>query len=119
MKELTEKNVYLFAAHHYYNPTGASTDEFEEDLKRFKYIKRLVNKYLESGYLPERLIMNHLIVICNVFGIEPGIKILGLKMEGRHWPVLKPFLLYLKYLKEDEFTNIAMDHNVVNRLREI
>lgn len=119
MNELTEKNVYLFAAHHYYNPTGTSTDEFEEDLKRFKYIKRLVNRYLETGILSERLIMNHLIVICNVFGIEPGIKILGLKMEGKHWPVLKPFLLYLKYLKEDEFTNIPMDPNVVEVLRKI
>lgn len=117
--ELSEKNVYLFAASQYYNPKGTDTEEFEEDLKRFKYVKRLVNRYIETGVLADRLIMNHLIVICNVFGIEAGIKILGLKMEGKHWPVLKHFLLYLKYLKEDEFTNIDMDVKVVERLRNI
>ena len=115
--ELTEKNLLLYAAKNYYNPLGASSDEFEEDLKKFKYIKRLVNRYLDSGELSERLIMNHLIVVFNVFGIEAGVKILGLKLEGRHWPVVKPFLLYLKYIKNDEFTNINMDKIVVEKLR--
>ena len=117
--ELTEKNLLLYAAKHYHNPLGASSDEFEEDLKKFKYIKRLVNRYLDGGDLSERLIMNHLIVVFNVFGIEAGVKILGLKLEGRHWPVVKPFLLYLKYLKNDEFTNIPMDNSVVEVFRKI
>ena len=116
--ELTEKNLLLYAARHYHNPLGASSEEFEEDLKKFKYIKRLVNRYLETNELAERLIMKHLIVVFNVFGIEAGVKILGLKLEGRHWPVIKPFLVYLKYLQSDEFTNIAMDENVVSILRK-
>tara|TARA_B000000532_G_C18721288_1_gene342676 strand:+ start:131 stop:499 length:369 start_codon:yes stop_codon:yes gene_type:complete len=116
--ELTEKNLLLYAARHYHNPLGASSEEFEEDLKKFKYIKRLVNRYLETNELAERLIMNHLIVVFNVFGIEAGVKILGLKLEGRHWPVIKPFLVYLKYLQSDEFTNITMDENVVSILRK-
>ncbi len=116
--ELTEKNLLLYAAKHYHNPLGASSEEFEEDLKKFKYIKRLVNRYLETNELAERLIMNHLIVVFNVFGIEAGVKILGLKLEGRHWPVIKPFLVYLKYLQSDEFTNITMDENVVSILRK-
>ncbi len=116
--ELTEKNLLLYAARHYHNPLGASSEEFEEDLKKFKYIKRLVNRYLETNELAERLIMNHLIVVFNVFGIEAGVKILGLKLEGRHWPVIKPFLVYLKYLHSDEFTNITMDENVVSILRK-
>ena len=116
--ELTEKNLLLYAARHYHKPLGASSEEFEEDLKKFKYIKRLVNRYLETNELAERLIMNHLIVVFNVFGIEAGVKILGLKLEGRHWPVIKPFLVYLKYLQSDEFTNITMDENVVSILRK-
>jgi hypothetical protein len=116
--ELNEKNLLLYAAKNYHNPLGASSEEFEEDLKKFKYIKRLVNRYIETGELAERLIMNHLIVVFNVFGIEAGIKILGLKLEGKHWPVIKPFLIYLKYLKSDEFTNIQMDDKVVDILRK-
>ena len=117
--ELTEKNLLLYAAKNYYKPLGASSDEFEEDLKKFKYIKRLVNRYLDGGELSERLIMNHLIVVFNVFGIEAGVKILGLKLEGRHWPVVKPFLIYLKYITNEEFTNIIMDPKVVDKLRDL
>ena len=117
--ELSESNVYLYAAQNYYNPRGADQEEFDKDIKRFKYIKRLVNRYLETGDLSERLILNHIIVVFNVFGIEAGIKILAVKLEGRHWPVVKPFLVYLKYIKNDEFTNIEIDQTVVNKLRAI
>ena len=118
-KELTDGNVYLFAAHNYYNPKGANQQDVEEDLKRFKYIKRLVNQYLKSGDLSERLILNHIIVVFNVFGIEAGVKILALKLAGRHWPVVKPFLIYLKYITNEDLTGIDMDHHVVNILRKI
>ena len=69
--DLTEENLFLFAAKHYYNPQFSDIEEFYEDLKRFKYIKRLVNRYLDNGDLTERLILNHLIVVFNSFGIDP------------------------------------------------
>lgn len=117
--ELTEENLLLYAAKAYYKPNFSDIEEFYEDLKRFKYIKRLVNRYLEHEELSERLILNHLIVIFNSFGIEPSLKILKLKLEDRHWPVIKPFLIYLKYIKDDDITGPLMDPMVVDRLRQI
>jgi len=117
--ELTEDNLFLYAAKHYDNPTFKDVDEFHEDLKRFKYIKRLVNRYLDQNDLAERLILNHLVVVFNVFGVEATLNILGLKLDQRHWPVIKPFLIFLKYIKNDQLTEIEMDKLVVERLREI
>ena len=118
-KELTEKNLLLYAAKHYSNPTFSDIDDFHEDLKRFKYIKRLLNRYLETDDLSERLILNHLIVIFNMFGIEAALNILDLKLEEKHWPVIKPFLIFLKYIKNDQYTGITMDPTVVEALRKI
>ena len=84
MDNLTESNL-LYAAKHYYNPRFSDIDEFYEDLKRFKYVKRLVNRYLDDKDLAERLILNHLIVIFNAFGIEPSINMLKVKLDERHW----------------------------------
>lgn len=117
--ELTEQNVLLYAAKHYYKPQFSDIEEFYEDLKRFKYIKRLLNRYLEQGELAERLILNHLIVIFNSFGIEGSLNILDLKLNDRHWPVIKPFLVYLKYIKDDQYTGISMDQHVIDVLRKI
>ena len=117
--ELTEENLMLYAAKAYYKPKFSDIEEFYEDLKRFKYVKRLANRYIEHGELAERLILNHLIVIFNSFGIEPSIKILKLKLDHKHWPVVKPFLIYLKYITDDQVTGFPMDPIVVNRLREI
>ena len=117
--ELTEENLLLYAAKAYYKPNFSDIEEFYEDLKRFKYIKRLVNRYLEHEELSERLILNHLIVIFNSFGMEPSLKILKLKLEERHWPVIKPFLIFLNYIKNDKYTGITMDPEVVNVLRKI
>lgn len=117
--ELTEDNLFLYAAKHYYNPKFSDIEEFYEDLKRFKYIKRLVNRYLEQDELAERLILNHLIVVFNSFGIEASCNILELKLDEKHWPVIKPFLIYLKYIKDDQYTGIAMDAYVVDELRKI
>lgn len=119
MNLLNEKNLPLYAAKHYYNPSFSDIDEFHEDLKRFKYIKRLVNRYLETGNLADRLLLNHIIVIFNVFGIEPALNMLKVKLEERHWPVIKPFLIYLNYVKNDELTGIEMDDKVVEFLRKI
>ena len=119
MNLLNEKNLPLYAAKHYYNPSFSDIDEFHEDLKRFKYIKRLVNRYLETGNLADRLLLNHIIVIFNVFGIEPALNMLKVKLEERHWPVIKPFLIYLNYIKNNELTGIEMDDKVVAFLRKI
>ena len=118
-KELNDKNLFLYAAKHYRSNKLADADEFNEDLKRFKYIKRLLNRYIESDELSERLILNHLIVVFNVFGIEAALNILDFKLEDKHWPVMKPFLIFLNYIKNDKYTGITMDPEVVNVLRKI
>ena len=88
-------------------------------MKRFKYIKRLANRYLETGELAERLMLNHLIVVFNVFGVEAGLNILELKLEEKHWPIVKPFLIFLKHIQNDQYTEVAMDQRVVEELRKI
>ena len=117
--ELTEKNLILFAAQNYRKPNFSDIEEFYEDLKRFKYVKRLINRYLEHDELAERLILNHLIVVFNSFGIEGALNILELKMDECHWPVLKPFLIYLRYIKDNEYIGINLDPGVVDKLRNI
>ena len=118
-KELTEKNLFLYAAKHYQNPKFADIDEFNEDLKRFKYIKRLLNRYLETDDLAYRLLLNHFIVVFNMFGIEAACNILELKLDRRHWPIVKPFLIFLNYIKNDQYIGITMDPYVVDKLRKI
>jgi len=118
--ELTSKNLILYAAQHYYNPTCIDSEEFFSDLKRFKYVKRLLNKYVSSNELSERLILNHLIVIFNVFGNEAGVEMLALKIEGiEQWNALKPFLIFLKAITNDDLTGISMDKNVIKTLRDM
>ena len=118
-KNLNDSNVQLYAAKHYYNPTFSDIEEFNEDLKRFKYIKRLINRYLDQENMAERLLLNHIIVVFNVFGIEPALNILKVKLDERHWPVVKPFLVFLNYIRNDQLTGIKMDQYVVEVLRKI
>lgn len=117
--QLTDDTLFLYAAKHYYNPQFSDIDEFFEDLKRFKYIKRLVNRYIDTDEFPHRLLLNHIIVIFNVFGIEAALKILELRLDDKHWPVIKPILLYLSYIRNDQYTGIEMDQTVVKFLRTI
>lgn len=118
-ESLTEDNFLLFAAKHYYNPTCIDAEEFHEDLKRFKYVKRLLNRYLDQKTLAERLILNHLIVIFNVFGMGAGLKMLEYRLDDKHWPIVKPFLIFLKVIPNDKYTGIQMDEQVVEELRKI
>ena len=119
--DLNEDNLFIFAAKHYYNPLGVDANEFEEDLKRFKYIKRLVNRYINGDDLATRLILNHLVVVFNVFGIDGGLAILNFKMTTKHMHVLKPFLIFLKTIVNDDerFIGISQDFIVVEELRKI
>jgi|TARA_R110000803_G_scaffold72306_1_gene135948 hypothetical protein len=119
MLQLTKDNLTLYAAQHYVNPLCIDSEEFFEDLKKFKYVKRLLNRYRDTGVLSERLILNHLIVIFNVFGYQAGLDILELKVELEHWGTLKPFLIFLKAINNTEYTNIEMDKVVVESLRAI
>jgi hypothetical protein len=119
MEDLTDSTLFLYAAKHYYNPQFSDEEEFFEDLKRFKYVKRLVNRYLETGEFPHRLLLNHIIVIFNVFGIDASLKMLEFRLDEKHWPVIKPILLYLSYIRNDQYTGIPMNQNVVEFLRKI
>ena len=78
-----------------------------------------MNRYLETNKLTERLILNHLIVVFNSFGHEAALEILKLKMNDKHWPIVKPFLIFLKYIRNDQLTGISQDKIVVEALRKI
>ena len=117
--KLDENNFVLFAARHYYSPRCIDAEEFYEDLSRFKYVKRLVNRYGRGGDLGERLLLNHLTVILNVFGTQPGLKMLEYKIPEYDWPILKPFLVMLKAIEASQYTSIKMDENVIDKLRLI
>ena len=127
--KLDMSNFLLYAAKHYDNPQCFDTIEFYEDLKRFKYIKRLLNRYVEDGDLKERLILNHIVVLFNLFGVYPSIRMLFLKCEGME-SLLIPFLIALNNLPERVenigienktilTSDINLDQNVVNILRNI
>ena len=97
--ELNEENYLLFAIKYYENPHAATMEDFEEDLKRFKYIKRLLKKYVVSGELKQHLILNHLIICFNIFG-ECAIPLLFYKIEKEYWSILKTFLLFLNRIPD-------------------
>ena len=126
--KIDETNFLLFAAKHYDNPQCFDTLEFYEDLARFKYIKRLFNRYEESGDLKERLIINHLIILYNVFGIATT-KMLFFKLDGQ-LHLLKPFIVLMGHMpdvvrgigienKTIISSDIPMDENIVQILRKI
>ena len=116
---VTEDNYLIVAAKHYNNPQCSSTDEFYADLDRIKYIKRIINRYLETGELSDRLLLNHIIVFCNVFGIEIGVKMMAVKLEYKYWSVIKTILVFLKYIEPTDLIGIDMDANVITILRKI
>jgi len=98
-EKLDESNALLYAAKYYDNPNCYDTIEFYDDLKRFQYLKRLFNKYKDTGEIKERLIINHIIILCNVFGPVHCTRLLFLKLDGYH-DVLKPILEFLGIMPE-------------------
>lgn len=129
IEKLDESNFLLYAAKHYDNPQCFDTAEFYEDLKRFKYIKRLINRYIKTGDLKERLILNHIIALVNVFGPEPAVRMLFLKLAG-YEQYIKPFFVLLSIMPERVenigvynetiiSSDIALDFEIIKRLREI
>ena len=110
-------NASLYAAKNYDNPGCTDTLEFYDDFKRFKYIKRLFNKYKESGNLKYRLILNHIIVIYNQFGQEGGTRLLFLKLHG-YYPQLIPFLSILNRCPERvEQIGLPTENIITNNIK--
>ena len=125
--DLNEKNFLLYAMKEYDNPQCVQVEEFYDDVKKVKYIKRLLNQYLNEGILKERLLLNHIIFFYNVFPVRSATRILFLKIEEEFWPILKTFLVYLSYMPEiiDSINgrsilsdDVQLDQHVVDRLRK-
>lgn len=119
--ELNEKNHLLFAIKHYENPQSVTVDDFMEDMKKFKYLKRLLKRYLKTGVLRTNLILNHLIVLFNVFG-DGTLPLLMYKLEREYWSALKTFLLYLNRYPdyaEGCFSGIDVDPQIQLVLKEL
>jgi len=126
-ENLTEKNFQLFAMKYYLNPHCTDLLEFHDDLKRIRYIKRLFKKYQESGEMKERLVINHLIVLYNMFESRAMTRMLFLKLDG-YLHYLKPFLMFLNYYPVDlghiegatiRDSDIGVDQGIVKILRKI
>ena len=121
--ELNEKNFAMFAMKLYNNPQCLGLDEYKDDLNRLKYVKRLLRKYFKNGILRERLILNHIIILANVFGVDGAVKMLFYKVEEELHPLLKTFLVFLQYLPEkhegSEYDLIPLDNHVIEILRKI
>ena len=125
---LTDENFILYAAKHYDNTQCHSFDEFMDDIKRIKYIKKLVTRYLETGDLKERLILNHIIILHNVFDKTALCRMIFLKM-GNMLPQIKPFFILLntwpdkvydvRKKGEIDTETIQLDGKIVEVLRKI
>ena len=118
-EKITPANWLMYAMHNYNNPQCEGEEEFNEDVKRFKYLKRLLKKYDETGNLKERLILNHIIVLQNVFGVDASGVLLFFKIDKEYWSVLKTFMIFLDMLPEQEMTQIKTDLKVWNTLDQI
>ena len=118
-EKITPQNVIMYAIKNYDNPQCEGEKEFEDDLKRFKYIKRLLRRYYDTGVLKERLLLNHLIVLNNVFSMEAATTLLLYKIQPTYWPALKSFLIFLNSIRENELTEIEHDENVLEILGKI
>ena len=117
--KLTKDNITMYAIKHYRNPSCEGMSEFDDDMKRFKYIKRLFRKYEESGILKERLLLNHIIILNNLFGAEASSTLLFFKTERQHWAALKSFLEFLNIMPEHDLIDIKSDENVKQKLMEL
>ena len=118
-EKITSENVMMFAIKYYDNPQCEGEKEFYDDMKKFKYIKRLLRKYRDSGVLKERLLLNHIIVLNNLFGPEACVTLLLFKIQKEYWDTLKSFLLYLNIIREDELQEIKENKDVLEILRKL
>ena len=118
-KEITKDTWLLYAQQNYDNPTFTKEQEFLDDLKRFKYLKRLFRRYKLTGEIKVRLIVNHIIVLQNVFGVEAACILLLYKIDEQYWPILKTVLEHLDYLYPHELNEVEIDENIKKLLEEL
>lgn len=119
--ELNEDNYLIFAIKFYNNPQAVTKEDFEDDLKRIKYIKRLLKRYKNTGELKTHLILNHLTVLFNVFD-DAAVPLLFFNLEKDLWSYIKSFLLFLNRLPEypkSEIDNVKVDDNCISQLQKI
>ena len=119
--ELNESNYLLFAIKFYDNPQAVTKDDFDDDLKRIKYIKRLLKRYKNTGELKTHLILNHLTVLFNVFG-DATVPLLFYNLEKDLWSYIKSFLVFLNRIPEypkTEIDKIEGDADCLSKLQEI
>lgn len=120
-EELNEDNFLIFAIKNYENPQSVTKEDFDKDLNHFKYIKRLLKRYKKTGELKEHLLINHFIILFNIFG-EATTPMLFYKMESSMWPQVKTFLLFLNRLPDYPKTtihDIEIDLDCMNQLQKI
>jgi len=123
-EELNKDNYLLFAIKFYDNPQAVTKDDFDNDLKRIKYIKRLLNRYKNTKVVEDlkvHLILNHLIILFNVFN-DAAVPLLFFKLGEEYWPILKSFLIFLNRLPEyprTAISNIDVDENCLKILQSI
>jgi hypothetical protein len=114
----------LYAMKHYDNPQCQTVEEFDQDLKKFLYLKKLLSRYSRDNELKERLILNHIIIIYNLFN-EAATNMLFFKIDEEYWPMLITFLTYLERMPETVpnysivASEIPLDQNIIDRLRKI
>ena len=116
--ELNEDNFLLFAIKHYDTPNAVTKDDFLEALKRFKYIKRLLKRYDKTGILKTHLLLNHIIVVYNIFG-DAATPILFFKIEPEYWKYLKSFVIFLNRLEPNSISHVTPDSYCLEELSKI
>lgn len=119
--ELNEDNFLLFAIKHYENPQAVTREDFDKDLNHFKYIKRLLKRYKNTGELKTHLLLNHFIILYNIFG-EATTPMLFFKIEKDLWSVMKSFIVFLGRLPEypkSTIHDIQIDLDCLSELHKI
>ena len=117
--KITKKNWLFFAIKNYNVPNLDSEQEFYEDIKRFKYLKRLFRKYELTGNMKVRLAVNHIVVLHNVFNTDCATTLLLFKIDRVYWPILKSIMGYLNYLYPNELDSVAEDEYIKKMLEEL
>ena len=119
--ELNESNYLLFAIKFYNNPQAVTREDFESDLKRIRYIKRLLKRYKNTGELKIHLILNHLIILFNVFD-DAAVPLLFYNLERELWPAIKSFLVFLNRVPEypkTEINGLDIDEVCLQELKSL
>ena len=119
--ELNDYNFILFAVKHYENPQAVNKQDFEKDLNHFKYIKRLLKRYKNTGELKIHLLINHFIILYNIFG-DAATPMLFFKIEEDLWSVMKTFIIFLNRFPQhpkSDFHSVPVDLECLVQLQKL